>query len=82
MKKQTLYTVASIMFVLCTTLLIFLGFFVLTPTKTHMIGVCTLSFIGYSAAYEYHLLSQSRSDGEYSLHTIGIIALVIIMMAA
>ena len=82
MKKQVLYTAVSIMFVLFTTLLIFFGFFILTPTKTHMIGICTLSFIGYSAAYEYHLLSQNRSDGEYTLHTIGIIALVVVVMMA
>ena len=80
MEKKTLFTLLSIFYMLATTLGIYLGFFILEPSRMHLIAISILSFIGYSAAYEYHLLAQEK-QGEYTLHTIGFVALIVIVTA-
>lgn len=81
MKKQTLYILLSVMYMLGTTAAIILGFFFFTPTKTHLVGICALSFIGYTAAYEYHLLGNNKTDGDYSFHLIGLLILIVLIMS-
>ena len=69
----------SAFYVLATTTIIFCGFCLLTPTKTHMIMLSIISFIGYAAAYEYHLLAKEQGDnGNYVFH---LLAFLVIIMA-